>query len=74
MPQAHCHASVYSLALRVRRICSTEAAPEVQFGKLAMKLRRREYSEAVIQASISRARSVSGRWSGERRRAAGSTT
>ena len=50
--------SVYSLALRIRRICSTEEAAERQFIKLAERLRERQYAEAVISAGISRARAV----------------
>ena len=51
--------SVYCLALRICRICSSEETAERQFGELAVRLRQREYSEAVIQAGIARARSVS---------------
>ena len=50
--------SVYSLALRIRRICSTEEAAERQFQKLAERLRERQYSEAVISAGIARAKAV----------------
>ena len=50
--------SVYSLALRIRRICSTEEAAEKQFQKLAERLRERQYSEAVISAGIARAKAV----------------
>ena len=51
-------ASVYSLALRINRICSSEEAAEKRYEELAEKLREREYSQAVIDAGISRARAV----------------
>ena len=49
---------VYGLALRIRRICSTEERAEAQFKKLAERLRERDYSEAIISAGIDRARAV----------------
>jgi hypothetical protein len=49
---------VYSLALRVRRICCSEEDAEKRFGELAARLRERGYQETVIDAGISRARAV----------------
>jgi hypothetical protein len=57
-PPSATRSSVYSLALRIRRICSSEEAAEVRFGELAARLKERHYSEAVIQAGIARARAV----------------
>ena len=51
-------ASVYSLALRITRICSKEAAAEKRYQELAARLREREYSEEVISAGITRAKAV----------------
>ena len=59
LPESYCHSpTVYSLALRIRRVCSTNAAAEEQFKKLAEKLQAREYREDVILAGIARARAV----------------
>ena len=44
--------SVYSLALRIRRICSKDHEAEEQFEMLTEKLRRREYGEKVIRVGI----------------------
>ena len=51
-------ASVYSLALRIGRICSIEEANE-QFEILAENFRKREYSEEVIQEGIQSTKQVS---------------
>ena len=50
--------SVYSLALRIIRICSQEEDKDKRLEKLAAKLRMREYSDAVIEAGIARAKAV----------------
>ena len=50
--------SVYSLALRPRRICSREERFEEAAEGLTMKLEVRGYSKAVVEAGISRARAV----------------
>ena len=50
--------SVYSLALRIIRICSQEEDKDKRLEELAAKLRLREYSEAVIEAGIARAKVV----------------
>ena len=50
--------SVYSLALRINRICSSSEGAEKRYDELAAKLREREYREEVIQAGISRAKAV----------------
>ena len=55
-PPSVTRSSVYSLALRIRRICSSEENTELQFAKLADRLRERHYSEEIIRAGISRAR------------------
>ena len=57
-PPSVTKSSVYSLALRIRRICSSEEDTELQFSKLADRLRERHYREEVIQAGINRAREV----------------
>ena len=49
-------ASVYSLTLRIRRIYSVNKETEEQFKILAKKLRKRNYSEKVIEDRINRAR------------------
>ena len=50
--------SVYSLALRLRRICSKEEWFEKATEELGEKLKVRGYSRAVVEAGISRARAV----------------
>ena len=50
--------SVYSLALRIRRVCSDPADTEVKFEELAARLRERQYKETIIQAGIEKARRV----------------
>ena len=50
--------SVYSLALRIRRICSKEEEAEDEFKKLGEKLRKREYGEQEIMEGIEKARRV----------------
>jgi hypothetical protein len=50
--------SVFSLALRITRICSTPEAAQKRYEELAERLREREYSEAVITAGIDRAKAV----------------
>ena len=50
--------SVYSLALRITRICSSKEAADRRYEELAGRLREREYSEAVIEAGIARAKAV----------------
>ena len=50
--------SVYSVALRIRRICCTEEAAEKRFSELATRLKDRKYSDSVILAGIARARAV----------------
>ena len=57
-PSSVTRSSVYSLALRIRRICSSEEATERRFEELATRLRERHYAEAVIEAGIARARAV----------------
>ena len=49
---------VYSLAIRLRRICSTEESFEHRVGDLKNKLLEREYPPEVIEAGIQRARLV----------------
>ena len=49
---------VYSLALRIRRIYSSEEAAERRYKELEEILQERKYSEAVIKAGISRANTV----------------
>ena len=51
-------ASVFSLALRITRICSKEEEADHRFQELATRLREREYSEAVISSGITRAKAV----------------
>ena len=51
-------ATVYGLALRIRRICSIEEEAEEEFKKLEEKLLRREYNKMVVQAGINKARVV----------------
>ena len=51
--------SVYSQALRYRRICSTDEMFELRVEDLRRKLLERNYSQAVVQAGIQRAREVS---------------
>ena len=50
--------SVYGLALRVNRNCSTAEAADLRYEELAARLRQREYPETVIAAGIARARAV----------------
>ena len=50
--------SVYSLALKLRRICSKEEWFERAVGELAQKPAVQGYSSAVVQAGIARARAV----------------
>jgi hypothetical protein len=50
--------SVYSQALRYRRICATDELFELRVEDLRRKLLERGYSEAVVQAGIQRAREV----------------
>ena len=49
---------MYGQALRIIRICSTEEAKDRGLEWLVGRLREREYSEAIIQAGISKARAV----------------
>ena len=51
--------SVYSLALRLRRICSKEEWFEKAVKELEEKLRVRGYSKEVVKAGIAKARAVS---------------
>ena len=57
-PPGVIRAIVYGQAPRIVRICSTVEAREHQLEKLAERCRKRQYSEAVIQAGIERARAV----------------
>ena len=41
--------SVYSLALRINRICSTPEAADKRYRELAERLKEREYKEKVIK-------------------------
>ena len=50
--------SVYSLGLRIRRICSDPAEAEESFAELEQHLRSRQYSKTVVAAGIQRAREV----------------
>ena len=50
--------SVYSLGLRITRICSSQETAEKRYKELAERLRERQYSEAVIEAGIARAKAV----------------
>ena len=49
---------MYSLALRIRRICSTEDKFEARAEELKQKLLYRGYSETVVLTGIQRAREV----------------
>ena len=49
---------MYSLALRLRRICSTEERFEARVVELGQKLLDRQYNKAIIDAGIQRAREV----------------
>ena len=51
-------ASVYSLAIRIVRICSQEADRDKRLEELADRLRQRQYREQVIIAGIARAKAV----------------
>ena len=51
--------SVYSLALRLKRICSKEEWFEKAAKELEEKLRVRGYKKAVVEAGIAKARAVS---------------
>ena len=57
-PSHVCESIPFSLALRIVRICSTIEAREVRFSELKEMLLAREYSAGVINAAISRARSI----------------
>ena len=50
--------SVYSLALRINRICSTAKAAEQRYVELAERLREREYKEKDIKDGISKAKAI----------------
>ena len=51
-------ATVFGLALRIRRICSNEEEAEVEFKRLEDKLLRREYDKIIVQVGINKARAV----------------
>ena len=57
-PPSVTRSSVYSLALRIRRICSSDERFEVRADELKKKLLERKYSETVIDAGIERGRRV----------------
>ena len=54
----HTTSSVYSLALRINRICSTAKAAEQRYVELAERLREREYKEKDIKDGINRAKAI----------------
>ena len=49
---------MYSLAIRLRRICCTEELFERRAGELKQKLLARGYTLEVVEAGIRRAREV----------------
>ena len=55
-PSSVTRSSVYSLALRLRRICSTEERFEARVEELGQKLLDRKYNKAIIDAGIQRAK------------------
>ena len=57
-PPSVTRGSVYGLALRVNRNCSTQEAADLRYKELAARLRQREYSEEVITAGIAKAKAV----------------
>jgi hypothetical protein len=57
-PPSVTRASVYGLALRVNRNCSTPEAADLRYEEVAARLRQREYAETVIEAGISKAKAV----------------
>ena len=57
-PPSVTRGSVYSLAIRLRRICCTEELFELRAGQLKQKLLERGYALEVIEAGITRAREV----------------
>ena len=50
--------SVYSLALRINRICSTAKAADQRYIELAERLREREYKEKDIENGVNRAKAI----------------
>ena len=57
-PPSVTRGSVYSLAIRLRRICCTEELFERRAGELKQKLEARGYAAEVVEAGIRRAREV----------------
>lgn len=57
-PSSVTRGSVYSLAIRLRRICCTDELFELRVGQLKQKLLERGYSMTVVEAGIRRAREV----------------
>ena len=57
-PPSVTRSSVYSQALRYRRICATDDLFELRVAELEKKLRDRGYSAAVVEAGIQRARDI----------------
>ena len=57
-PPSVTRGSVYSLAIRLRRICGTDATFERRAGELKEKLLSRGYSATTVDAGIHRARMV----------------
>ena len=57
-PPSTTRGSVFSLALRIKRICSDDVQTELEFKKLVDKLRERGYKEDIISNGIERAREI----------------
>ena len=57
-PPSVTRASVYGLALRINRNCSTPEAAERRYTELAAKLKQREYTDTVITSGIEKAKAV----------------
>ena len=57
-PPSVTRGSVYSLAIRLRRICCTEELFQLRADQLRERLLERGYAKEIIQAGISKARAV----------------
>ena len=57
-PPSVTRSSIYSLALRVNRNCSTQEATDLRYSELEARLKQRGYRQTIITAGIDKAKGV----------------